>query len=63
MSSDAAATFEQIRDKVHSGRRLSADDGQLLFSPAADLHASGSWPTWFAAVTTATRSITTSTPT
>ncbi|MGO8690624.1 MAG: aminofutalosine synthase MqnE [Thermoguttaceae bacterium] len=37
----AAATLEQIGNKVHSGRRLSADDGQWLFSPAVDLHTIG----------------------
>jgi aminodeoxyfutalosine synthase len=39
--STAAATWEQIRDKVQAGRRLSADDGRTMFSPEIDLHAIG----------------------
>ena len=39
--STAAATLEQIRNKVQASRRLSADDGRRLFSRAADLHADG----------------------
>jgi aminodeoxyfutalosine synthase len=33
--------LNQIRKKVESGRRLSAADGEYLFSPEADLHAVG----------------------
>lgn len=33
--------LEQIRKKVESGERLSAADGELLFSPDVDLHAVG----------------------
>lgn len=34
-------TLEDIRKKVHSGDRLSAADGEFLFSPEVDLHAVG----------------------
>jgi aminodeoxyfutalosine synthase len=33
-----APTLERIAEKVRSGRRLSAADGELLFDPAVDLH-------------------------
>jgi aminodeoxyfutalosine synthase len=36
-----SATLEQVRAKVEAGQRLSAEDGQFLFSPAVDLHALG----------------------
>ncbi len=39
--SSLPATLDQIRAKVEAGGRLSAADGQLLFSPAVDLHAVG----------------------
>ncbi len=35
------STLSQIRDKVESGRRLSAEEGELLLSPEADPHAVG----------------------
>ena len=34
-------TFDQIRAKVEAGQRLSAADGEYLFSPEVDLHAVG----------------------
>ncbi|MEN6405158.1 MAG: aminofutalosine synthase MqnE [Thermoguttaceae bacterium] len=34
-------TIEDIRRKIEAGRRLSAADGEWLFSPDADLHALG----------------------
>ena len=50
--------------KVQAGQRLSAADGQFLFSAGRSICTrSASWPTWSAAATTATRSTTTSTPT
>ena len=33
--------FDQISAKVEAGQRLSAADGEYLFSPEADLHAVG----------------------
>jgi aminodeoxyfutalosine synthase len=33
--------FEDVRQKVESGQRLSAADGEFLFSPDVDLHAVG----------------------
>jgi aminodeoxyfutalosine synthase len=35
------STFDTIRAKVEAGRRLSAADGEHLFSPEVDLHALG----------------------
>jgi aminodeoxyfutalosine synthase len=35
------STFQDIRKKVESGERLSAVDGEKLFSPAVDLHELG----------------------
>ena len=62
--STTAATLEQIRSKVEAGGRLSADDGRLLFSPAADLHADRPvGRPGLPAHAAATPSITTSTPT
>jgi aminodeoxyfutalosine synthase len=34
-------TFQEIRKKVEAGERLSAVDGEFLFSPEVDLHALG----------------------
>ena len=34
-------TFQEISKKVEAGERLSAADGELLFSPETDLHALG----------------------
>ena len=34
-------TLNEIRAKVQAGRRLSAAEGELLFSPDVDLHAVG----------------------
>ena len=33
--------FDEIRKKVEAGQRLSAADGEFLFSPEVDLHAVG----------------------
>ena len=33
--------FDEIRKKVEAGERLSAADGEFLFSPEVDLHAVG----------------------
>ena len=38
---ETALRLEAIRDKVHSGERLSADDGLLLFDPSVSLHEVG----------------------
>jgi aminodeoxyfutalosine synthase len=35
------STFQEIRQKVEAGDRLSAADGEFLFSPEVDLHALG----------------------
>ncbi len=41
MNRSIASTFDNIRDKVHAGKRLSLDDGIFLYQPEVPLHEVG----------------------